>query len=185
MPSASTFNPMVGRGGHGVKPEEGEQYEAGIKCEPHLHGCVATASVFRINKRNNSVSIPVAPWTDQLSEVGSRASELEAKVNIDDNWKLLGAFPAATDVTVVQNSPNPGLISRRLMSFPITRDHVGRLHGDEQPRQKGSASGAGLRHKGRSWADRSQHASRSGSTVFDAAIRYEGKLDSIAPASPT
>ncbi|MFK0332082.1 TonB-dependent siderophore receptor [Rhizobium sp. NPDC090275] len=171
--AATFFNPLVGRGGHGpLKPEEGEQYEAGIKYEPTFMDASFTASVFHINKRNNSVSIPIAPFTDQLGEVESKGFEIEAKVNIDDNWKLLGAF-AATDVTVKQNDPNPSLIGKTPYVVP---DYTASMWVDYTVTNgplEGLSLGAGVRHKGRSWADEANTLRVPESTVFDAAIRYE------------
>lgn len=171
--AASFFNPLVGRGAQGpLKPEEGEQYEAGVKYDPTFMDATFTASVFHINKRNNSVSIPVAPFTDQLGEVESKGFELEGKINIDENWKLLGAF-SATDVEVTQNDPNPGLIGKTPYVVP---DYLASLWVDYSVTEgalEGLSLGGGLRHKGRSWADEANTLRVPDSTVFDAAIRYK------------
>ena len=98
--------------------------------------------------------------------------ELEAMVNIDDNWKLLGAF-AATDVTVKQNDPNPGLIGKTPYVVP---DYTASMWVDYTVTNgplEGLSLGAGVRHKGRSWADEANTLRVPESTVFDAAIRYE------------
>jgi len=171
--AATFFNPMVGRGGSGpLKPEEGEQYEAGIKYDPAFMDASFTASVFQINKRNNSVSIPVAPWVDQLGEVESRGIELEGKINIDENWKLLAGF-AVTDVTVKENTPNPALVGKTPYLVP---DYTASMWADYSVTEgafEGLSLGAGVRHKGPSWADEANTLRVPDSTVFDAAIRYK------------
>lgn len=87
--SVSTFfNPLVGTAASGpLEPEEGRQVEAGVKYEPTFFDGLITASLFDIKKRNNAVSSTLNVIT-QLGEVESRGAELEAQVNLDDNWKL-------------------------------------------------------------------------------------------------
>ncbi|MGI2030862.1 TonB-dependent siderophore receptor [Rhizobium panacihumi] len=171
--AATFFNPLVGRGAQGpLKPEEGEQYEAGIKYDPTFMDASFTASVFHINKKNNSVSIPVAPFTDQLGEVESKGFELEGKVNINENWKLLGSF-SYNDVEVTRNDPNPNLIGKTPYIVP---DYMASMWVDYSVTEgalEGLSLGAGVRHKGKSWADELNTLQVPDSTVFDAAIRYK------------
>lgn len=58
---SSFFNPVVGVSAvnnEGLKPEEGYQYEAGIKYEPTFMDALITASVFQIHRQNVLVSDP-------------------------------------------------------------------------------------------------------------------------------
>lgn len=172
--SASTFfNPLVGRGLQGpLKPEEGEQYEAGIKYVPEFMDASITASVFQINKRNATVSIATAPFTDQLGGAQSRGFEIEGKVNVDENWKLLASY-AYTDTEVTKNDPNPALVGKSLYVVP---EHSASLWADYTVTSgllEGVSIGAGLRYKGKSWADEANTKSVPESTVVDAAIRYK------------
>ena len=77
--------------GAGLVPEEGEQYEAGIKYEPTFIDGLFTASIFNINRKNMALTDPATFLQYQLGEVRSRGVELEGKVNLDQNWKLLGS----------------------------------------------------------------------------------------------
>lgn len=170
---ATFFNPLVGRGLQGpLKPEEGEQYEAGIKYVPTFMDASVTASVFRINKRNNTVAIAAPPWTDQLGAVQSRGFEVEGKINVDENWKLLASY-AYTDTEVTKNDPNPGLVGKSLYVVPA---HSASLWADYTITSgllEGVSIGAGLRYKGQSWADEANTLKVPESTVADAAIRYK------------
>jgi iron complex outermembrane receptor protein len=172
--TASTFfNPLVGRGLQGpLKPEEGEQFEAGIKYMPEFMDGSLTASVFHIDKRNNSVSVPVAPFTDQLGAVESRGFELEGKVNVDQNWKLLASY-TYTDTEVTKNDPNPGLIGKSLYVVPQNAASLWADYTVIDGPLDGFSMGAGLRHKGKSWADEANTLRVPASTVVDAAIRYK------------
>lgn len=170
---ATFFNPLVGRGLQGpLKPEEGEQYEAGIKYVPTFMDASVTASVFQINKRNNTVAIGAPPWTDQLGAVQSRGFEVEGKINVDENWKLLASY-AYTDTEVTKNDPNPVLVGKSLYVVPA---HSASLWADYTITSgllEGVSIGAGLRYKGQSWADEANTLKVPESTVADAAIRYK------------
>lgn len=170
---ATFFNPLVGRGLQGpLKPEEGEQYEAGIKYVPTFMDASVTASVFQINKRNNTVAIAAPPWTDQLGAVQSRGFEVESKINVDENWKLLASY-AYTDSEVTKNDPNPVLVGKSLYVVPA---HSASLWADYTITSgllEGVSIGAGLRYKGQSWADEANTLKVPESTVVDAAIRYK------------
>ncbi len=170
---ATFFNPLVGRGLQGpLKPEEGEQYEAGIKYVPTFMDASVTASVFQINKRNNTVAIGAPPWTDQLGAVQSRGFEVEGKINVDENWKLLASY-AYTDTEVTKNDPNPVLVGKSLYVVPA---HSASLWADYTITSgllEGVSIGAGLRYKGQSWADEANTLKVPESTVVDAAIRYK------------
>lgn len=171
--AASFFNPQIGMGASGaLKPEEGQQYEAGVKYDPTFMDASFTASVFHIKKRNNTVAVAFAPWVDQLGEVESKGVELEGKVNIDENWKLLASV-AYTDMEVKKNDPNPTLIGK---SPYIVPDWTASLWADytiTTGALEGLSLGAGLRYKGESWANETNTLKVPSSTVVDAAIRYK------------
>lgn len=42
-----------------LEPEEGYQYEAGVKYEPSFIDGLLTASIYQITKQNVSVAVPV------------------------------------------------------------------------------------------------------------------------------
>jgi iron complex outermembrane receptor protein len=107
-----------------------------------------------------------------LGEVESKGVELEAKVNLDDNWKVLGSF-TYTDIEVTKNPLNTALIGKTPYIVP---DYTASLWVDYSVTQgalEGVSVGAGLRYKGESWADDVNTLKVPSSTVMDAAIRYE------------
>ncbi len=172
--AATFFNPLVGVGGSGpLAPEEGEQYEAGIKYEPTFFDGSLTASVFHINKENYTVSLPTYPFTrSQLGEVESRGFELEAKANINENWKLLGSLSYAD----VETTKNPSNLAWEGKTPYIVPDWTASLWVDYTVTTgalEGLSLGGGLRYKGKSWADEINTLEVPSSAVFDAAIRYK------------
>lgn len=183
--AATFFNPLIGTGTAGpLKPEEGEQFEAGVKYEPTFFDGSLTASVFQINKRNYTVSMPAAPYTKlQLGEAESKGFEMEGKVNLNDNWKVLGSF-AYTDVEITKNPLNTALIGKTPYIVP---DYTASLWLDYTVTTgtlEGLSLGGGLRYKGQSWADDVNTLKVPESTVFDAAVRYK-KNDWVASLNVT
>jgi iron complex outermembrane receptor protein len=172
--AATFFNPLVGVGGSGpLAPEEGEQYEAGIKYEPTFIDGSLTASVFHINKENYTVSLPAFPFTrSQLGEVESRGFELEAKANINENWKLLGSL-AYTDVETTKNPSNPAWEGKTPYIVPDWTASLWLNYTVTAGPLQGLSLGGGVRYKGESWADEINTLKVPSSTVVDASIRYK------------
>ncbi|MBW9117910.1 TonB-dependent siderophore receptor [Rhizobium cauense] len=182
--AASFFNPLVGLGAQGpLLPEEGEQFEAGVKYEPTFMDATFTASVFHIKKRNNVVSIAVPPWQDQLGEVKSQGVELEGKVNLNDNWKVLGSF-TYNDVEVTKNDPNPALVGKTPYIVPDVTASLWLDYTVTTGTLEGLSLGAGVRYKGESWADEANTLKVPDAALVDAAIRYT-KNDWVASLNVT
>lgn len=172
--AATFFNPLVGTGASGpLVPEEGEQFEAGIKFDPTFFDGTLTVSVFHINKQNYVVSLPTPPFTrSQLGEVESKGIELEAKVNLNENWRLLGSF-TYTDVEVTENPLNPALVGKTPYIVPDVTASLWLDYTVTTGALEGLSLGAGLRYKGESWADEANTLKVPDATVVDAAIRYK------------
>ncbi|WP_162950335.1 TonB-dependent siderophore receptor [Rhizobium jaguaris] len=174
--SAGTFfNPLIGTSvtGGGLTPEKGEQYEAGVKYEPDFIDGLFTASIFQINRKNMALTDPVTFLQRQIGEVRSRGVEFEGKVNLDDNWKLLGSYSYTDleitkdiDSSVVGNSPYlvPNSTASLWLDYAFTSDAL-----------DGLSIGAGVRYQGKSWADEANTLRVPSATLFDAGIRYEKK----------
>ncbi|WP_313196835.1 TonB-dependent siderophore receptor [Rhizobium sp.] len=166
---ATFFSPLVGASADGaLKPEEGEQYEVGVKYEPTWFDGVLTASAFNINKQNFLLTAPGTP-DRQAGEVRSRGFEVEGKVNLTENWKAIAAA-SYTDIEFTDNgiytgnSPNvvPKVLTSLWLDYTITQGAL-----------EGLSLGAGVRYRGKSWADEANTLRVGDATVFDAGIRYE------------
>ncbi len=167
------FNPLIGTTatGAGLVPEEGEQYEAGVKYEPTFIDGLFTASIFNINRKNMALTDPATFLQYQLGEVRSRGVELEGKINLDQNWKLLGSYSYTDlevtknlDSSIVGNSPYlvPNSTASLWLDYAVTDGAL-----------EGVSLGAGMRYQGKSWADAANTLRVPAATVFDAAVRYE------------
>lgn len=170
--AATFFNPVVGVNPSlsGFKPEEGTQYEAGIKYAPGFVDGLVTASVFQIDKKNAVTSIPGTFLSDQLGEVRSRGFELEGKVNVTPNFKLLAGY-SYTDLEVTKD-PNAALVGKSPFIVPKQTANAWADYTFSEGMAKGLGLGAGIRYQGYSWADALNTLKVPAATVADAAIRY-------------
>jgi iron complex outermembrane recepter protein len=170
---ATFFSPLVGSSSDGaLKPEEGEQYEIGVKYEPTWIDGVLTASLFQIDKQNYTVSIPGTITSRQLGEVRSRGVELEGKFNLNQNWKLI-ASASYTDLEFSNNSLNPDLNGNMPATVPNSQASLWLDYTVTDGPLTGLGLGAGVRYQGKSWADDANQFRVPDATVVDAGIRYE------------
>jgi len=169
------FNPLIGTtaSGAGLVPEEGEQYEAGIKYEPTFIDGLFTASIFNINRKNMALTDPATFLQYQLGEVRSRGVELEGKVNLDQNWKLLGSY-SYTDLEVTKNLDS-SIVGNSPYLVPNSTAALWLDYAVSDGPLEGVSLGAGMRYQGKSWADAANTLRVPSAIVFDAAVRYEKK----------
>lgn len=169
---ASFFNPQIGTTqGNALKPEKGEQFEAGIKYEPGFFPGMITASVFQINKKNWTVTDPLTFLSSQIGEVRSRGFELEGKADLSADWKAIASFTYQdleimehADRSLIGNSPYlvPNMLASAWLDYTVP---AGLL--------EGVSLGGGVRYQGESWADYANTKKVPDAVVFDAAIRYK------------
>jgi iron complex outermembrane recepter protein len=94
---STSFQPLVTPTGNGysvegsLKPQEGEQYEIGLKYKPDSFEGLLTAAVFDLTQTN--VLSNVTPFLQrQIGKVGVRGVELEGKVALNDRWNITLAY---------------------------------------------------------------------------------------------
>lgn len=171
--SASTFfNPVIGTSATApIKPEDGYQFEGGVKYEPPGGDVMLTASAFHIVKRNWTVTDPATFLQSQIGEVTSTGIELEGKMQIAADWKLLGSFTYQklemtehADASLIGNSPYlvPDITATAWLDYTVP---TGML--------EGLSIGSGLRYQGESWADYANTLKVPDALLMDAALRYE------------
>lgn len=150
---ATFFNPIIGTDANGdlFKPEEGVQYEVGVKYAPTFIDGIFTVSLFDLTRQN--VASNVTLYTQmQIGEVRSRGIEFEAKVNATDNLRLTGAF-TAYDVEITKDD-SAALIGNTPFVVPeilasASADYTFRGAGWYD----GISIGGGVRYIGETWAD--------------------------------
>ena len=179
--AATFFNPvfdavpnLAGGPATPFKPEEGYQYEAGLKYKPTFMDALFTASVFHLVKQNvvNPAPTVLNPFgQQQLGEVTSTGVEFEAKANITENLKVLASF-TAFDLETTKDT-RPAYVGKTPQIVPeVTASGWLDYTFSEGP-LKGLGLGAGVRYVGSSWVDNENTLKVPAVTLVDAAIRYK------------
>ncbi|RJT38602.1 TonB-dependent siderophore receptor [Mesorhizobium waimense] len=169
---ATFFNPIIGTDANGnlFKPEEGVQYEAGIKYVPTFMDGLFTLSVFDLTRQN--VPSNVSLFTQlQTGEVRSRGVELEGKVNVTDDFRVTGAF-TAYDIDITKDI-NPTLIGKTPFIVPEVMASASVDYTFRGDWYDGISIGAGVRHLGSSWADHANTNKVPAVMLADLKLGYE------------
>ncbi|MGC4026612.1 MAG: TonB-dependent siderophore receptor [Mesorhizobium sp.] len=171
---ATFFNPQIGTTATGelFKPEEGTQYEVGLKYRPTFIDGLFTVALFDLTRENVAVTDPTNIFAQiQTGEVRSRGVELEGKVNVTENFKLTAALTALdveitkdTDATVIGKTPYivPDITASAWADYTFRGDWY-----------DGISVGGGVRYLGSSWADNQNTLKVPAATLVDAKIGYE------------
>ena len=118
---AESFLPQTGvdMNEKAFKPTEGKQYEVGVKYEPTAIDGFIQLSVYQIDQENmltNDLDNP--GFSIQSGEVRSRGVELEGKVNVTQNLRVLGSVSRNQ---IKWQSTNDGREGRTIaMNPPLT-----------------------------------------------------------------
>jgi iron complex outermembrane receptor protein len=165
---------LLGGPGQPFRPEEGQQFEAGVKYKPSFMDALLTASVFHITKRNVLNPAPTAlnPFAQQqLGEVTSRGFEFEAKANITKDLKVLASF-TAFDLKTTRDTRSQ-LVGKTPVVVPEVTASAWLDYTVPEGAFKGLGLGAGVRYVGSSYANAENSLKVPAATVVDAAIRYQ------------
>ena len=130
-------------------PEEGTQYEAGIKGEFLNKRLTATLAVFDITKTNVVQALAGTPFSTPVGEVESKGIEFDLAGRIDDNWSLIATY-AYDDARILKGqgpSNFTGLTidesGNRLQDVPLNAGSIWVKY-DADGRWRGLSMGAGV-----------------------------------------
>ena len=172
---STSFLPVAGLGlavdDGALAPEEGEQFELGVKYQPKGFKSYVTAALFDLTKENvtQQVSIGGLPRFQQLGEVNVKGIELEAVLDFDNGWKVLGSY-AYWHAEITDDEANIGNRPERIP------EHIAALWVDYTFRTgglQGLGLGAGLRYVGQRFGDNANTIDTPEYTLVDAGIRYQ------------
>ncbi|MFE0017619.1 TonB-dependent siderophore receptor [Mesorhizobium sp. NPDC059054] len=169
---ATFFNPIIGTNAAGklFEPEDGVQYEVGVKYAPTFVDGLITLSVFDLTRRN--VQSNLTPFTYvQTGEVRSRGVELEGKVNVTDDFKVTGAF-TAYNIEITRDE-DPTIVGKRPFIVPEVMASAKADYTFRGDWYDGISVGGGLRYVGSSWADNQNTLKVPGATLVDLKLGYE------------
>jgi iron complex outermembrane recepter protein len=169
--SVSTFfNPLMSTAPTGelFKPEEGYQYEVGLKYEPTWFDGLFTIALFDLTRQN----VVTGPFMleRQIGEVKSRGIEFEAKANLNANLQARAAL-TLFDLDIKADD-NPALIGKTPYLIPEKQASLGLDYTFRDGALDGLTLGGGVRYIGSSWADEENTLKVPSATLVDAKIGY-------------
>ncbi len=149
----NSFNPIIlsrSRLNEPFKPEEGEQYEVGVKQEFFDKRLSATLAFFDITKQNVLTNDPDPNFSDdysvQTGEQKSRGVELDIAGEILPGWRVIVTY-AYTDAYVSEDN-NPDLVNDRLQGIPFNSASLWTTYEFLQGSLQGLGFGFGLVYAG-------------------------------------
>lgn len=179
---ATSFMPVTSSSsfdGTPFEPEEGQQYEAGVKYQSKDGSSFVTMAIFDLRKQNVGTTDPAHPlYQIQTGEVRSRGLELEAKATLGRRWSVTGSY-SYTDAKVTKDNTDadrngtPDLVGKAVPNAPrhLASAWVDYAFGSQGLR--GLSLGGGLRHIGERYGNNLNTWSVSDVTLFDLALRYD------------
>lgn len=177
---SESFNPVGGTDsltGKVFDPEQGKQYEVGVKFQPEGARSFASLAVYDLTKQDyvlsDSSSVPGRTLRRQVGEVNSRGVELEGLLSLAEGLDLT-AFYSYIDA-FVSESPNAWEKDSRLPRTP--RDSAGAWldYTVQNGVLKGFGGGFGVRYVGES-----RHTGVNTARAFNPALPAVVSLESEA-----
>lgn len=175
-----TYRPTAGET---IKPQEGTQYEAGVKYAPEGMDALFTFAYFDLTQ-TNVTQYDAAYLVHQIGEVNVRGIELEGKMAVTDRMNLTLAYSywnaeIADDLTAanIGNRPEnvPNQMASAWIDYTIPGDGA---FGD-------FTIGAGVRFVGSTYADNANSIKVNPFTVFDAALTYKVTESTVLQVTAT
>ncbi|WPZ34002.1 TonB-dependent siderophore receptor [Thalassobaculum sp. OXR-137] len=167
---SSFFNPLITSPANGVtEPETGEQVEAGVKWAPEGENFYLMGAVFQIDREN--VVTGAFPNYNQLGAVRSTGFEFEGGYQFGFGLTL-AATATVLDAEVTEDT-DASLIGNTPTLIP---DHELTLRAEyafQGPLLDGVSIGAGVRHRGESYANDANTLTVPDATLFDLYAGYE------------
>ncbi len=155
--------------GKPFEPEEGDQYELGLKYQPIGLDASFNAALFELTQENVRKTLPGGIQT-QLGEVRSRGLELEAQANLTEQLSLLASYTLLDPETTKSTRPaeegkTPANVADEMASLWAHYQFRGALDG--------LAIGAGARHTSSSYGDNTETLEVPSYTLLDAMVSYK------------
>lgn len=167
---AESFQPLISSG-QVFDPQEGTQYEVGVKYAPDAYDALFTLALFDL-AQTNVPSYVTPTLRRQIGEVRVRGVELEGKMALDDRLNLTLAY-SYWDAEIEEDGLG-GNVGNRPASTP---QHLASAWLDYTIPGEGMRGdltlGAGVRYVGETFGDDANTVEVGSHTVVDAAIDYK------------
>ena len=171
---AESFEPVAfvrAFDGSPFEPEEGKQYEVGVKYQPAGADHLITLAAFDLTQENMLTADPVNPrFRIQIGEVQTRGIELEGKFSFNDNFQMTGAYTYLDDKVTESNTGNKG---KRRPRLPEHNASLWANYSFNRGIFSGIGIGMGVRYIGKTKAGPLNTFSVPSYTLVDLAAHYD------------
>ncbi|MDW5377494.1 TonB-dependent siderophore receptor [Halomonas sp. HP20-15] len=169
--TAFTPTSFVDADGDLLEPMKGEQWETGLKYQPHGTRDRYSLSLFRINQENVATKEqPTDPYRS-VGEIQSQGVELQARTYLTDNFRLQAGY-AYTDITYAK-SDVPGEEGNYAIYAPRHQASVWGHYSVDRGTLDGLDAGLGVRYYADIQADRANTETVPAYTLVDATVGYD------------
>ncbi|SGY83555.1 TonB-dependent siderophore receptor [Moritella viscosa] len=168
---AEHFQPVLklDKNGNSALPENGEQFEIGLKYLPQSFDGSFNAALFQINKENMATS-DAAGNLLQIGEVENKGIELEAVANVTSGLSLV-ANATFMDSEIVKDN-DASKVGNRPMQVANTLASAWANYRFFGNSLEGLAIGVGGRYVGETYADDTETTKVADFTLMDATVSY-------------
>jgi iron complex outermembrane recepter protein len=170
---AESFLPVQGTAKNGAlfKPQEGEQWEVGVKYMPEGSKTKFTAAIYDLTDKNRLTPDPTSPFDSvQTGEIRSRGLELEAATSITSRLDVTASY-SYTDAKYAQSN-NPAEKGNQVESIPKHLASVWAVKRFSIGDVDNFRAGLGVRYVGASW-DSTNTLKTPDATLFDALLGFD------------
>jgi iron complex outermembrane receptor protein len=167
-----SFVPVAGRSATNrpFKPEQGTQYEVGVKTDLIENRLSATLSAYNITKSNVATTDPDNPdFSIQVGEQRGRGIDLDIVGEVLPGWNIIASY-AYLDAEITKD--NTFEVGNRLNNIPRNTASLWTTYSIQSGKFKGLGFGAGIFFNDQRIGDLSNSFSIPGYTRFDAAVYY-------------
>ncbi len=157
----------------GVKPERGEQLEAGVKFAPLSMNALFSAAVYNLEKNDVTMAIVQGDGTIERETIGEtrvRGLDLEVKAEVTDSFNVTGGY-SYTKSKVIRGSTRSGDVLDG-NAFATVPNHSASVWGYYTLPNKTMDIGLGARYVGTYYFDAANKGKSDSATLFDAAFAY-------------
>ncbi|MDP9840075.1 iron complex outermembrane receptor protein [Neorhizobium huautlense] len=160
----TSFEPTQGLSttGQPWDPNEGKQWEAGVKYQPLGTDHLFTLAAFDLEQSN--LVVTSGGVSQQIGRVEMRGIEAEAKINMWEGWDVIASY-AYLDSNVTATGKRVIYVPNHQAALWVNHTFSGNL--------EGFSAGAGVRYTGASFGDTANALEAPAYTLFDVAARLD------------
>jgi iron complex outermembrane receptor protein len=167
---AESFSPNSGQapGGGTFDPSEANQWEVGVKYQPH-DDLLLTLAAYDLTKTNALTRNTSTGVTFAEGEQRSRGIEAEARLKLDEHWDILGSYTYTKAQITRSLDGNQG---NRPANVPEHMTSAWVNYNFTDGSLQGLTLGAGARYVGSMYGDPANTFGADSYTLFDASASY-------------